>query len=107
MHMLLAATEEAPRHFLITHPAAVLGVLLIVLAVVFRTSAMAKFRRFYAFVPAILLCYFIPSVLSTFGLVGDVPIHPQGKDLYWVASRFLLPACLVLLTITIDLPDLA
>ena len=104
--MLLAATEEAPREFLITHPAAVLGVLFIVLALIFRTSAMARFQRFYAVVPAILLCYFIPSVLATTGLVGDVPIHPQGKDLYWVASRFLLPACLVLLTITIDLPGI-
>jgi len=108
MHMLLAAAtaEEAPRHFLITHPAAVLGVLFIVLAVVFRTSTMAKFRGFYAVVPAILLCYFIPSVLSTLGLVGDVPLHPEGKNLYWVASRFLLPACLVLLTIAIDLPGI-
>jgi uncharacterized membrane protein len=104
--LAVATTDEGSRNFLITHPAAVLGVLFVVLAIVFRTSAMAKCKRFYAVVPAILLCYFIPSVLSTLGLVGDVPLHPEGKDLYWMASRFLLPACLVLLTIAIDLPGI-
>ncbi|MCH2137053.1 MAG: DUF819 family protein [Phycisphaerales bacterium] len=104
--MAVAAEAADPRHFDITHPAAVLGILFIILAVVFKTSTMPSCRRFYAIVPAILLCYFIPSLLSTIGLVGDVPMHPGGHDLYWVASRFLLPACLVLLTVSVDLPGI-
>jgi uncharacterized membrane protein len=105
--MLAVDATEAPRTFLITNPAAVLGILLIVLAVIFRTVRMDRFKGFYAVIPAILLCYFIPSVLSTLGLVGDVPLHEGGRPaLYHVASRFLLPACLVLLTVAIDLPGI-
>jgi uncharacterized membrane protein len=50
-------------------------------------------------VPSLLLCYFIPSLYNTFGL-----IDAGQSRLYAVASRFLLPATLVLLTLSIDLP---
>ena len=85
---------------LITNDAVVLGLLLIVLAAVLGTAASKKpsWQKFYTFVPSLLLCYFIPSILSTVGLIsGDV------SNLYFVASRYLLPASLVLLTLSIDL----
>ncbi|HBX67566.1 MAG TPA: hypothetical protein DEG32_15940, partial [Balneolaceae bacterium] len=44
------------------------------------------------------LCYFIPSLLTTFGIVSE-----EGSNLYYMASRYLLPASLVLLTLSIDL----
>ncbi len=49
----------------------------------------------------LLLCYFLPSLLTSFGVV-----NPNQSNLYFVASRFLLPACLVLLTLSIDLKEI-
>ena len=96
-----AKSDDIPP--LINEPTAVLGILLVILAIVFRTSSSAApgLRRFYSIVPALLLCYFIPGMLGTLNLVGD----PSG-NLYYVTSRYLLPACLVLLTIAIDLPGI-
>ncbi|HIP75721.1 MAG TPA: DUF819 family protein, partial [Psychromonas hadalis] len=54
------------------------------------------------FVPGLLLCYFLPSLLNTFGLVD-----PSKSGLYFIASRYLLPAALVLLIISADLKKIA
>jgi uncharacterized membrane protein len=85
---------------LITNDAVVLGLLLVTLAAIFTTSHSSKpgWRKFYTFVPSLLLCYFIPSIYSTIGL-----IDPDESNLYYMASRYLLPASLVLLTLSIDL----
>lgn len=85
---------------LITNDAVVLGLLLVTLAVIFTTSHSPKpgWKKFYTFVPSLLLCYFIPSIYSTIGL-----IDPDESNLYYMASRYLLPASLVLLTLSIDL----
>ena len=85
---------------LITNDAVVFGLLMVTLAVIFATSHSDKpgWRKFYTFVPSLLLCYFIPSIYSTIGL-----IDPEESNLYFVASRYLLPASLVLLTLSIDL----
>ena len=78
----------------------VAGLLFFLLALVFYTSSLqGKFwKKFYTFIPAILLCYFLPGILNTFGIVS-------GKEsrLYSVAINYFLPASLVLLTLTIDL----
>ena len=84
---------------LVTNDAAVLGLLALLLGGVFYTSHSPHpfWRKFYTYVPALLLCYFLPSVLNTLGVIdGD---HSQ---LYKVASRYLLPAALVLLTLACD-----
>lgn len=89
-----------PNHALITNDGVVIGLLALVLGAVFYTSNSNQpfFKSFYKYVPALLLCYFIPSLLNTFGIVdGD------KSQVYYVASRFLLPACLVLLTLSIDI----
>ena len=100
----VAEAELAHADAWITNRAAVLGILLVILALIFRTSSRetGRWKKFYGIVPSILLCYFIPGLLSTFGIIGD----PSG-DLYFVASRFLLPTCLVLLCLAIDLPGIA
>ncbi len=88
---------------LITNDAVVLGLLIGILAFVFTTARSKNnfWKIFYKFVPALLLCYFIPSLFNSFGIInGD-----QSK-LYFVASRYLLPSSLVLLTISIDLPEI-
>jgi uncharacterized membrane protein len=89
---------------LVTNDAVVLGLLALILGGVFWTqqSSHPFFRRFYSVVPALLLCYFLPSLLNTFNIIDG-----SQSRLYFVASRYLLPACLVLLTISIDLPAIA
>src|SRR5690606_23069209 len=55
-------------------------------------------KRFYTYVPALLLCYFIPALFNTFGLIDG-----HHSQLYPMARDYLLPAALVLLTLSIDL----
>lgn len=89
---------------LITNDATVLGILMAILAFVFITahSDVPFWKKFYTYIPALLLCYFIPSIFSTIGLYsGDV------SRLYTIASQYLLPTSLVLLTISIDLKAIA
>lgn len=87
-----------------TNDAIVLGILLVVLAAVFHTASSNSktWKTFYKYVPTLLLCYFIPALLNwPLGLIsGD---HSQ---LYFVASRYLLPASLILLCVSIDFQGL-
>ncbi len=94
-------TEAEAATALITNDAVVLGLLAAILGAVFWASSLAHpwAKRFFTVIPALLLCYFLPSLLTTFGLVD-----PEQSQLYFIASRFLLPAALVLLTISADLP---
>lgn len=85
---------------MVTNDAVVLGMLMILLGAIFYTSSNPKFTKFYKIVPALLLCYFLPSLLTTSGLVD-----PKNSQLYFVASRYFLPASLVLLTLSIDLKE--
>lgn len=85
---------------MVTNDAVVLGMLMILLGAIFYTSSNPKFAKFYKIVPALLLCYFLPSLLTTTGLVD-----PKNSQLYFVASRYFLPASLVLLTLSIDLKE--
>ena len=82
----------------ITNDAIVLGLLLVTLAVIFYSSNHPSTKRFYKYVPSLLLCYFIPAFYNSFGLVDSTQ-----SELYYVASRYLLPASLVLLCLSIDL----
>ncbi len=86
---------------LIANDAIVLGILMVVLGLVFWTSSRETgfWKKFYGVVPSLLLCYFIPSLLTTMGVISD-----DVSSLYYVASRFLLPTALVLLTLSVDLP---
>ena len=130
---------------LITNDAVVFGCLMVLLALIFKAASTPAFKPFFKVVPALLLCYFLPSLLHTFGLVSPGWIDFEGaiahleslgqdvsgvtdlsslKDLvyeqgledevdgfvtksrvYFVASRYLLPASLVLLTLSIDLKE--
>jgi uncharacterized membrane protein len=89
---------------LITNDAVVLGILMAILGAVLITSHsnVPLWKKFYTYVPPLLLCYFVPSVFSTLGVYsGDV------SKLYTIASQYLLPTSLVLLTISIDLKGIA
>jgi uncharacterized membrane protein len=87
-----------------TNDAVVLGLLMIALSFVFYTSSRKTgfWSKFYKYVPPLLLCYFIPALFNwPFNLIsGDV------SKLYTVASRYLLPASLILLCLSIDIKGL-
>ncbi|GIU42659.1 membrane protein [Shewanella sairae] len=85
---------------LVTNDATALGILAVVLGFVFYTSNSSNpfWKKFYTFVPALLMCYFLPSLLNTFDIIDG-----KTSELYFVASRYLLPACLVLLILSVDL----
>ena len=84
---------------IITNDAIVLGMLVAVVGLVFYTRSLGGgWTRFYTFVPALLLCYLIPSLMNSFGLISS-----QESNLWTVAKDYFLPACLVLMTLSIDL----
>jgi uncharacterized membrane protein len=96
-------TEIPMRIVVIGNDAVVFGLLMAILAMVFVTSNSSdpRLKKFYKFVPSLLMCYFVPSIFSTLGIIS-----PDQSQLYYVASRYLLPACLVLLCLSIDVPAL-
>jgi uncharacterized membrane protein len=84
---------------LITNDAVILGILLGIIYFTFYTSSLQNrfWQRFYLFFPSILICYFLPGLLNTFNIISG-----ENSKLYDVASKYLLPACLVYFTINID-----
>jgi len=84
---------------LIQNDAVVFGILIAILGFVFwGTSRRGGFwKKFYGIVPSLLVCYFLPSLLSTLGIISG-----DQSQLYTVAKNYLLPTALVLLTLSID-----
>ena len=104
-HVPLGSSDagESESRALISNDATIFGILMVFLGLVFWTSNLESpfWKKFYKFIPMLLLCYFLPSLLTFFKVV-DV----EQSKLYFVASRFLLPASLVLLTISVDLREI-
>jgi uncharacterized membrane protein len=94
-----ATTPVVPPAALITNDAVVLGLLIAVLYFVMETSGRTTglWAKFYRYVPSLLLCYFIPALFNSFGLISGTT-----SGLYGIATGYLLPASLVLLTLSID-----
>ena len=84
--------------FPLENDAIVLGLLAVSLAGIFYAAQQPSLKKFFTFVPTLLLCYFVPAAFNSFGLVDG-----EASSLYFVASRYLLPASLVLLCLSIDL----
>ncbi|TXF90540.1 DUF819 family protein [Neolewinella aurantiaca] len=130
-----------------TNDAIVFGLLMVTLAVIFTTanSTASFWKKFYTYVPTLLLCYFVPALLHwPLGLIAydwytpgleealtqmgetlpqglsfgetnkyiedvlgmkpaDFSEHKGHSNLYFMASRYLLPASLILLCLNIDI----
>ena len=89
---------------MIDNDAVIFGILILILGFVFYTSNLDNtfWKRFYTFFPVLLVCYFLPSLLNYLGLIDS-----SNSQLYFVASRYLLPCSLVLLTLSIDLKEIS
>ena len=91
----------------------VFGLLMLALGFVFITESIKTgfWSKFYKIVPGLFMAYMIPAVLTTFGLispewttVSETGVETEhSTNLYYVSSRYLLPAALVLMTLSIDL----
>ena len=102
---------------LITNDTVVFGLLALCLGIIFYTSSIKTgfWSKFYSFVPAVLMCYALPAILASTGVIAEVwhtvdingNISEHNSNLYFVASRYLLPAALVLMTLSIDLKAIA
>ena len=100
-------------NILFTDDSIVFGLLMIALGFVFYTESIKKgfWQKFYKIVPGLFMAYLIPALLTSIGIIapeweivnssGELIL--QKSNLYYVASRFLLPAALVLMTLSIDL----
>ena len=98
---------------LFTDDAIVFGLLMLSLGFVFYTESLTNgfWQKFYKIVPGLFMAYLIPAILTTAGVISPewTTINSSGETisnsskLYFVASRYLLPAALVLMTLSIDL----
>ena len=86
------------KDVLITDDAVVLGLLVSCLGLIFYTSQLKSLKTFYKIIPALLLCYLIPSLFSTAGIIS-----PKVSGLWPVAKNYFLPASLILMTLSTDL----
>ncbi len=86
---------------IITDPAGLLAILLSVLAAIFWTAGHPVFGRLFKVVPALVFCYFIPTTLTTLEIIPDKSV------LYTFVRQYVLPASLLLLILSLDLPGIA
>ncbi|WP_108867003.1 DUF819 domain-containing protein [Aquimarina aquimarini] len=94
----------------------VFGILLLCLGLIFYTSSLENkfWKTFYKYIPAILLCYLLPAVFNSLGIISpewkeldsEGELIKKSSNVYYVASRYLLPAALVLMTLSIDLKSI-
>ena len=84
----------------ITDDTVVFGLLALCLGFIFYTSSIKTgfWNKFYTFVPGVLMAYLLPAILASTGIISD-----EISNVYFIASRYLLPAAIVLMTLSIDL----
>lgn len=76
----------------------IFGLLAALLAFVFATRDRPGWQKVYVFVPIILVCYLVPSLFVTTGLVDA-----SESQLWPIAKDYFLPAALFLMTLSIDI----
>ncbi len=101
-----------PNPPVFTNDIVVFGLLMGLLALIFYTSHLKGgfWEKFYKIVPSLLLAYVLPAILTSTGIIANEWIEiVDGKEiihhsnLYYIASRLLLPASLILMTLSVDL----
>ncbi|UII76586.1 DUF819 family protein [Flagellimonas sp. HMM57] len=83
-----------------TEDTVIFGLLCLCLGFVFYTSSLKKgfWKKFYSIIPTLLMCYLLPAILASTGIINETE-----SNTYYIASRYLLPAALILMTLSIDL----
>ena len=85
---------------MVTADPIIFGLVVALLGLIFYTSKLAHpfWQKLYRHIPVMVMCYFLPSLFNAFGLVDS-----SDSQLATIASRYLMPACLCLLVISVDL----
>jgi len=101
------------NHPLITNDTITFGILMLSLGFVFYTESFKSgfWSKFYKIVPGLFMAYMIPALLTTIGIIAPDweftnsagETIKGNSNLYYMSSRYLLPAALVLMTLSIDL----
>lgn len=97
---LIGTTAVPHASPLVADPVGVLTVLLTVLAAIFWFGETGLGKRLFSVVPRIVFCYFIPTTLTTLGIL------PDSSPLYDWIKDYLLPTSLVLLILALDVPGI-
>jgi uncharacterized membrane protein len=92
--------EDVPGFFPITDPGGLLAILLAVLAVIFYLANHPVTGRFFKIIPSLVFCYFVPTLLTTLGVI------PHESALYTWIKDSVLPAALLLLILALDVPGI-
>ena len=85
---------------LIQEPMAVFGYLAAVVAGIFWISEMPALQKIFRITPAVIYCYFVPTLSTTLGII------PMSSPVYDWMTRYLLPVSLLLLMIAVDLKSI-
>ncbi len=83
---------------MLSSPLSVLAALLAVLAALFAAERHPVLGKVFRWVPLLVFAYFVPTVLSNTGVI------PLESELYDFIKKWLLPASLTLLTLSVDVP---
>ena len=98
---------------LFTNDTVVFGLLMLALGFIFYTESIKTgfWSKFYKIIPGLFVAYMLPALFTTTGLIapeweilsdtGEISIYKS--NLYYMSSRYLLPAALVLMTLSIDI----
>lgn len=85
---------------LIQEPMAVFGYLAAVFAGIFWISEFPSLQKVFRITPAVIYCYFVPTLSTTVGII------PMASPVYDWMTRYLLPVALLLLMITVDMKSI-
>ncbi len=85
---------------LIQEPMAVFGYLAAVFAGIFWISELPALQKVFRITPAVIYCYFVPTLSTTVGII------PMASPVYEWMTRYLLPVALLLLMITVDMKSI-
>ncbi len=83
---------------MIQEPISVLAILLGIISVLFLVKEHPQLGKVFKVVPLLVFAYFVPTLFSNTGVI------PISCDLYTFIKKTLLPASLVLLTLSVDIP---
>jgi uncharacterized membrane protein len=88
-------------NYLLTDSSQILVFLILLIGFIYWLSQKQKFEKFFHYLTPVLWIYFLPMLATTFGVI------PSESPVYaWIKSH-MLPAALILLLLSANLPTIA
>ena len=97
---IMLASHGVDPATIVQRPVGIFAVLIAVILGVRRLETTSAGRRIFQFVPTLVFFYFAPTVLNLCGVI------PRDSPLYDWTKTYVLPASLILLTLSLDVPGL-